>query len=118
MSRRWLSILGVLLLTGCGSSLAERQAELARWIGRPETELVQAMGAPNRSYETENIKVLTYEDSQVFIWPGTPYWQTLGPYPWGTGGSLPPQAINSVCDTTFTVSGGVVKAFSLRGNGC
>jgi hypothetical protein len=107
-----------LLLAGCVNELAQRQAELTRWVGRPETELVSEMGAPNRSYATGGITVLTYEESRVDIIPGSPFYQGYGPYWWGAGPGLAPQALNLRCDTTFTVAGGVVQGFSLRGNDC
>ncbi|HVY17641.1 MAG TPA: hypothetical protein VHB27_20650 [Rhodopila sp.] len=115
MSFLVLSIAG-LALGACTDELARRQAELNRWVGRPETELVQAMGAPNRSYETGGLKILTYEDHRVDIIPGTSYYPGFGPF-WPDAG-LPPQAINLTCDTSFAVSGGIVRSFSLRGNAC
>ncbi len=122
MSRRLPSLmafgLASLLVAGCVDRLAQRQAELARWVGRPETELVSVMGAPARSYATEGIKVLTYEESRVDIIPGSPFYQGYGPYWLGTSYALPPQAVNLRCDTNFTVADGVVKGFSLRGNAC
>ncbi len=104
------------LLVGCVGGLATRQAELSQWVGRPETELAGAMGAPNRSYDSGGMKFLTYEERRVEIVPGTPYY--FGPGPFGYGSGFPPTATTLVCDTTFTVSGGVVRAFSLRGNAC
>ncbi len=107
---RWLTVIGLaLFVAGCTNGLAQRQAELALWVGRPETDLVGAMGAPSRSYETAGMKFLTYEDRRLELVPGSPYY-------WG--GGFPPTALNLVCDTTFTVGGGVVRAFSLRGNAC
>jgi hypothetical protein len=106
------------LLGGCGNGLGKRQAELCQWIGRPETALVQALGAPARSYETDGIKVLTYEDRRVDIIPGTAFYPGYGRAGWGAGAGLPPQAVNLTCDTNFTIAGGLVKSFSLRGNAC
>ncbi len=107
-----------LLLGGCANGLAQRRADLCQWVGRPETDLVQAMGAPARSYETGGIKVLTYEDSRVDIIPGTSYYPGYGPYWTGAGAGLPPQAVNLRCDTNFTIAGGLVKSFTQRGNAC
>ena len=106
----------VALMGGCTDRLAVRQAELARWVGRPETELVGIMGAPYRTYETGGLKFLTYEDRRVEIVPGTPYY--YGPGPFGYRGGFPPTAVTLACDTTFTITGSVVRAFSLRGNAC
>lgn len=107
-----------LLLGGCVSGPSRRQVELCKWVGRSETDLVQAMGAPARSYETDGVKILTYEDSRVDIIPGTSFYPGFGPY-WAAGSSgLPPQAVNLKCDTNITVVGGAVKSFTLRGNAC
>ena len=114
--RRVLMIAMLTALTGCVNLLAQRRAELAHWVGQPETALVGAMGAPTRTYETGGMKFLTYEDRRVEIIPGTPYY--FGPGPFWYGGGFPPEAITEVCNTTFTIAGGVVRAFSLRGNAC
>src|ERR1700754_3051821 len=107
-------VIATLMLTGC-SGLATRQAELAHWVGQPEAQLVGAMGAPNRSYESGGVKFLTYEDVYVQQGPVGPYYFGPGPAaPTGFGG----QVYRTVCDTTFTVAEGLVKGFSLRGNGC
>ena len=111
----WLLGLGA-LAAGCTDRLAVRQAELARWVGRPETDLVGIMGARSRTYETGGMKFLTYEDRRVDIVPGSPFYYRPGPF--GYGGGFPPTATTLVCDTTFTTGGGVVRAFSLRGNAC
>jgi hypothetical protein len=103
------------MLAGCAGELAERQAELAHWIGQPETQLVAAMGAPNRSYDSGGIKFLTYEDVYVQDGPSGPYY--FGPDP----AALPGYSglrYTTVCDTTFTVANGIVQAFSFRGDGC
>jgi hypothetical protein len=70
------------------------------------------------------MKFLTYEDRRVQIVPGSPVYGGIGPYgyggagPFGYGAGIPPTAVNLTCDTTFTVAGGLVRAFSLRGNAC
>jgi hypothetical protein len=113
---RLLRVIGLLaVVAGCTGGLAQRQAELAQWVGRPETDLVGAMGAPSRTYEAGGMKFLTYEERRTEIVPGSPYY---GPGPFGGGGGFPPTATTLVCDTTFTVGGGVVRAFSFRGNAC
>jgi hypothetical protein len=114
-----MRVLGVfvagLVLTGCTNELAERQAELQHWIGQPESQLLAAMGAPNRIYDSGPTKFLTYEDVYQEEGPTGPYYFGPGPAaPTGFSGLR----YTTVCDTTFSVAEGVVKAFSLRGNGC
>ncbi len=110
------AIVVTVLLAGCGNGLAEHQAQLAMWVGKPETELVGIMGVPTRTYETGGLKFLTYEERHVEIVPGTPYY--FGPGPFWYGGGFPPTATTLVCDTTFTIANGMVRAYSLRGNAC
>ena len=61
------------------------------------------------------MKFLTYEERRVEVVPGGPGFWGSEPFPYG---GFPPTATTLVCDTTFTVAGGVVRAFSLRGNAC
>lgn len=103
------------LLAGCADRLAERQAELNAFVGRPETELLARMGVPNRTYETDGLKYLAYTESRVDIVPSLA--QPVGPPAW-VWGQPPPRAVNLVCETTFTIAAGVVRAVSLRGNAC
>lgn len=114
---RLLRVIGVAIVAaGCTDRLVQRQSELAQWVGRPETELAGAMGAPSRTYEAGGMKFLTYEDRRIEIVPGSPSYYGAGPF--GYGGGFPPTATTLVCATTFSIGGGVVRAFSLRGNAC
>ena len=116
--RRVIGVLGlVALVVGCTDRLAVRQAELAQWVGRPETDLVGLLGAPSRTYEAGGMKFLTFEDRRVETIPGSPLYYQPGPFGYG-GGGIPPSTMFLTCDTTFTIAGGVVRAFSLRGNAC
>src|SRR5690242_8248958 len=101
-------------LAGCVDQLAERQAYLSRFVGQPETVLLQQMGVPARSYETSDMKYLAYDEHRVDIIPAFP---TYGPFFMGWyGGGFPPQVVDLQCETTFAVSDGTVKSFTLRGN--
>ncbi|HEY0182894.1 MAG TPA: hypothetical protein VGC09_08820 [Rhodopila sp.] len=119
--RRFHLVVLLGLVAGCTNELAARQAQLAQWVGRPETDLVGLMGAPTRTYEAGGMKFLTYDDRRVEIVPGSPYFVPgpFGPGPfWYGGGGFPPTAMTLECNTTFTVAEGVVRAYSLRGNAC
>jgi hypothetical protein len=113
MRHLWLLVPGI--VAACSNGLAERQAELTQWIGKPETALISTMGVPNRTYAAGGMTFLTFEDRQVEIVPGSPY---FGPGPFWYGGGFPPTAMTLVCTTTFTVADGVVRGFSLNGNAC
>ena len=103
------------LLAGCTDRLAERQAELNGFVGRPETELLARMGVPDRTYEADGLKYLAYTEHRVDIVPSLA--QPVGPPAW-VWVQPPPRAVTLTCDTTFTIAAGVVRAFSLRGNAC
>jgi hypothetical protein len=104
------------LIAGC-STLAERQESGARLVGKPVAELEGAMGVPTRTSEAGAVTFLIYEDRHPETVPGNPFCYGPGPFCDG-GGFPPPPPANLVCDTTFTVTNGVVRAFSLRGEGC
>ncbi|MGE0225391.1 MAG: hypothetical protein AB7F35_00080 [Acetobacteraceae bacterium] len=109
-----LIVLAGLLLGGCVNQFAARQAYMAQFVGRPETDLVLSMGVPNRTYETGGVKYLAYEERRYDVIQGGPYW---GPY-WAWGPGFPAQVMSWVCETTVAVSDGIVRGFTLRGNAC
>ncbi|HEY6440896.1 MAG TPA: hypothetical protein VIY55_12810 [Acetobacteraceae bacterium] len=103
-------------VAGCVDQLAARQAYLSRFIGQPEVVLVQQMGVPARTYATSGMKYLAYDEHQVDIVPAFP---SYSPFFTGWyGGGFPPQVIDLQCETTFEVSDGTVRSFTLRGNAC
>lgn len=105
----------VLALSGCVSGLAQRQAFLNQFVGRPEHELIQVLGVPDRTYQVDEVKYVGYQEQQVEILPSPPF----GPwwhYRWS--GMFGPEIINLTCETTFVVRDGVVKSYTLRGNAC
>ena len=81
-----------------------------------DAELVAALGAPERTYETEGRKFLTFEErrSQNVAGPYYPYgfYGRYGPY------FSPPGYIVRTCEITFAVRGGRVESFTYRGDGC
>lgn len=117
--RRSVLLLLALLLAGCVNQFAQRQAFLNQFVGHPDSDLVQQLGVPTRTYETGGVKYLAYDESTVELIPGLP---SYGPGPWwaygGYGGGFPPQLVNLACETTFAIAGGVVKSYTLRGNAC
>jgi hypothetical protein len=111
--RLWILFPLLLALAGCVDYVAERRAQLAPLIGRGEAELVQTLGVPTRTYETGGAKFLAYEERRIDFAP------SFGPYPYGPPfGFNHPQVLNLVCETTFSVSRGVVTTYILRGNAC
>ena len=104
------------LLAGCVDQVAQRESVLDRFVGQPESALVQQMGVPNRTYETGGVKYLAYDQRRVEIVPSFP---SYSPFFTGWyGGGFPPQVIDLQCETTFAISGGTVRSFTIRGNAC
>ncbi|HET8996221.1 MAG TPA: hypothetical protein VFN42_06095 [Acetobacteraceae bacterium] len=116
--RRTLLLLLPVLLGGCANYLAQRQAFLSQFVGKPDTLLVQKLGVPTRSFTTDGVQYLAYTESRVDIIPGTPGFGWGSPF-WGWyGGGFPPQAVTRACETTFAVTKGIVQSYTLRGNAC
>lgn len=104
------------LVAGCVNQLAVRQAYLSQFVGQPESAVVRQMGVPARSYETGGVKYLAYSEQRINITPAFP---SYSPFFTGWyGGGIPPQVVELRCETTFEVTDGTVKSFTLRGNAC
>jgi hypothetical protein len=99
---------------GCVDGLAARQAYLNRFVGQPEAVLVQQMGVPTRTYATAGTKFLAYDERRVDVIPAFPAYGFFN----GWYGGFPPQVVDLQCETTFEVTDGTVKSFTLRGNAC
>ena len=96
-----------------------RQQLLAPLVGVSETELVQRMGVPNRSFESGGIKFLAYDERRFDVLPRVGPFPGWGPWPYGYYSyGLPPEVLERSCETTFEIVGGRVRSFSLRGNDC
>jgi len=110
--RRLTTLLIAATLAACTDPGAARMAALNQLVGKPEQTLLQAMGVPSRSYETNGTKFLAYSEHRTDIIPGSPgfgFWNV---------GAIPPQPIDRWCETTFQVTNGKVQSFTLRGNAC
>jgi hypothetical protein len=109
------------LAAGCVNRLAQREARLNQFIGHPESLLVQAFGVPDKSIETGGVKYLAYSERRLDVIPGSPsFVPGMWPYSWygPYGPPIPPQVIDLECETTFAVTGGIVRSYTLRGNAC
>jgi hypothetical protein len=119
---RAVSVAGVLALGACAYPNPGHVAALNALVGKSETQLVQAMGVPSRSYDSGGHRFLAYSKSRIDTIPGGggPYGPWWGPYGyWGGGwGGFPPEVVTRDCETTFDLVGGVVKSWGLRGNDC
>ena len=114
--RRWV-LLGSLAVAGCatGPTLEQR---LLPFVGRSESELVATLGVPERTYEVEWRKFLTFEDQRSYIVAGPyPLYPAYGRFGYGPV-FTPPGYVVRTCEITFAVRGGRVESFTYRGDGC
>ena len=119
-----------LALGACTTPTAEGfDARMSSLIGRPEAELVAALGVPVRTHETGGQRFLQYESRRLLTYPGfAPY--PYGPYSFGSYpfggyrygyggfGGIPPSVESRECDLTFALRNGRVEGFTRRGNDC
>lgn len=113
------------LLAGCVvSNVAQRQAELAAFVGSPEADLVRTFGVPARTYEAGGKRFLAYTERRLDVLPGGyggfgGFGGFGGGYGrFGYGGGFPTDVVERVCETTFELDGGRVAGSTLRGNAC
>lgn len=105
-------LLALALPSACANQLAQRQAKLAPLVGRPVSNLIQQLGVPSRTFRADGVDYLAYDERSVEIVPwGGPWW-------WGGWNALPPEVVQWQCETTFAVTGGVVRSFTFHGNAC
>ena len=123
--RSFLAVLVALpLLSGCVvSDIAQRQAELATFVGVPEADLVRSFGVPARTYETGGRRFLAYTERRLDVVPsyggfGYGYGRFGYGGGFGYGAGFPTEVSERVCETTFELNGGRVAAATLRGNAC
>src|SRR5262249_46389667 len=77
--RRAVLLWLVALVAACGDQLAARQAYLARFVGQPESAVVQQMGVPTRSFETGGIRYLAYNQRRIELIPAFPTYGAFYP---------------------------------------
>ena len=114
-----------LALSGCatGPNLAERMSQL---VGQPEQVVIEQLGVPNRTMEVKGVTYYAYVRHNTEYVPGSAgfgYGNFIGPFggPFFSsyyGGGFPPETIRNRCETTFAISGGIVRSFALHGNDC
>ncbi len=109
---RFIPILILAALAGCDVG-PSRQQVLASLVGRPESDALRTLGAPNRVIEANGHKFLAYDDQSVGYVP-SPYIAPFGFY--GYVGA--PVLVTRACEMTLEVVAGRVQSFALRGNAC
>jgi hypothetical protein len=112
-------------LAGCttGPNLAERMSQL---VGQPEQVVIEQLGVPSRTMKVKGVTYYAYVRRNTEYVPGSVgfgYGSFIGPFNgpfFGSyyGGGFPPETIRNRCETTFAISGGIVRSFALHGNDC
>lgn len=131
-----LSLVLLASVGGCAFQTEQQiNAELARHIGEPETDLVRDMGVPTRSYQSGGHRFLAYYKGEQQIdsfnggfggpgGGGFGYGGYGGGFGyggwggWGFGGFSQGTIYPYGCDTTFEVADSRVIGFKRHGNAC
>jgi hypothetical protein len=119
--RKLLVLAGAALLAGCAYPSPAHVAALNALVGKSEADLLRAYGVPNRTYDTNGLRFVTYSVSRIESYGGYGFAPAFGFYPYGYGGfgeEFGPDIVQRDCNTTFELKGGVVQAWTLRGNAC
>ena len=98
-------------LAGCESG-PSRQQLLAALVGRPESDALRALGAPNNVLDANGHRFLAYEDVGVAYASSVPF----GPYGYFYGPAAFP--VPRTCTTTLEIVSGRVASWTQRGNAC
>lgn len=130
---RWLAIGAVLAIAACASPGTRYQARLDGYVGKPEADLLQGMGTPQRTQSlADGSRVLEYSRERLVPYGGRlrtiPEGGEPAPrdYPSGTynpSGLVPPQPaardVAGACAVKFTVDAeGTVRAWKANGEEC
>jgi len=111
-----------LALSGCATrTTASFDARMAGLVGRPEVEVITALGVPVRTYDVSGHRFLQYESRRLVGYPGS---YPFGGYPYGRYGygygygGFPPIIETRECELTITLTQGRMQGYTRRGNDC
>ena len=115
--RRGIGFVLPLLACGCtGHGSEAHRADLAKWVGISETELVRRLGPPDASSGDVSQKFLVYSNVDArYVSPSAGYHYDHD-YHYGFGRA--PAIAEFNCKTTLVIENGRVRAYDLTGNGC
>jgi hypothetical protein len=132
---KWWAVCAVLAIAGCASPGSRYQARLDGYVGKPEADLLQDMGAPQRTQSlADGARVLEYSRERVVPYGGhlrtIPDGDTKAAprvdYPSGTynpAGLMPAQPasrdVGGACALSFKVdAAGTVQSWAAQGEDC
>lgn len=131
---RILFVLGCFLtLSGCQTTKGYN-AELNRWVGKPESTLIQAWGEPGSVFklgQTEQIITYTKKDKVIIppqytfynpdfnsmdtLYAPFTYEEDFAPAPmYATDG----YEVTNICQTSFHIKDGIIQSWQWKGNDC
>ena len=120
--RNIIAMLALLLVTACASD-GHYEAQMNRWIGASERDLVTTWGVPDKTYQVDrDSKMLAYISNRNVNYPGT-LSTCIGGFDRRFGynnciGGIPPSNEFYSCETTFMVVGGRVTRWGHKGSSC
>ena len=121
---RILFLFAGLFLAACQTAtVANYDAQLDTWIGRPVDVLVSSWGVPDKQYDADrNTRLVAYIRNSQVIYPSSCS-MSFGVIGSGYGvnkcvGGYAPQGQSLRCETTFTVVKGKITDVRHRGNDC
>ena len=114
----------VLTLSAC-TTTKDYEAQLDRWIGVPERDLIMAYGPPDKQYQLDrSTKMISYVKTDTAVY-NSGFSTCVGS---GFGGGYnagfcgcygpPEQAHTLTCETIFTLHNGTVARWGHKGNNC
>ncbi len=127
--KKLLSVFALVLLLGACTTTKDYEAQLDRWIGAPERDLIMAYGPPDKQYQLDHsTKMLSYVKSDTAVYNsgfstclGSGFGNGFGNnFGGGFGGCYgpPAQAHTLSCETIFTLHNGTVTRWGHKGNDC
>lgn len=120
--KKLLIAFAFLMLTVACATTENYDAQLNKWLGKSEKELVMGWGVPDKQYQLDaNTKMLSYVRSDIVSYPGTLSGCVGGlGSPIGYAGctGIPPTLESYYCETTFILVRHRVARWGHKGNNC
>ena len=122
----------IFLLFAC-ETVGNYNANLNRWVGKPEKNLIYVWGEPNSIFKLgQNEEIITYiKKDRVIVPPQITMYDpdfnnvdTLyAPFSYDEDFTLPLSEsngyiVNNICRTSFHIKDGIVQSWQWKGNDC
>jgi len=124
MRLRFICLLAAMLLAAC-TTTENYEAQMNRWMGASEHDVVMAFGPPDKAYQLDrHTKLISYTKQDVAAFGGSGFSTCVGSgfgYGRGFGGGCygPPAQVHVLsCESVFTLTDGKVTRLGHKGNDC